>query len=138
MTPYLHQVEYHETDQAGVVNNTYYYHWMENARIYALSEGGLSYAVMEENGLFGVTLANSCEYRRGIRFGQTVEIKTVLTDMDDRFFNIKYTIMDADTKKECAYGTSKHCFCGFDGHMISLKEVNPALYDELSSHIGEE
>lgn len=131
-----HKVEYFETDQAGVVNNANYYHWMETARIESLAAAGISYEVMEENGFFGITLANSCEYRRAIRLGDTVDVEIVLTDMDDRFFNFKYTISDHESGKDKAYGTSKQCFCGFDGKMISLKDIKPELFEQLKSYIG--
>lgn len=136
MQPIIHRVEYFETDQAGVINNANYYHWMETARIEALSAAGISYKVMEENGFFGITLANSCEYRRAIRLGDTVEIEAVLTDMDDRFFNFSYSIRDAQSKKDKAFGTSKQCFVGFDGKMLSLKDVNPELFEHLKTFIG--
>ena len=136
MQPTIHKVEYYETDQMGVVHHSNYIRWMETARIEALDGAGLSYKTMEENGFVGVTLAVSCEYRRSVRFGQTVETEAVLTDMDEKFFNISYVIRDADSKKERAFGTSKHCFIGIDGKMISLKEANPELYAKLSSFVG--
>lgn len=131
-----HKVEYHEVDPMGVVNNAYYIVWMETARINALDSAGLSYKVMEEQGFFGATLSVSCDYKRSARFGQTVEIEPTLAELDERFFTINYTIRDADSKKERAIATSKHCFIGFDGKMISLAEQNPTLYEQIKALLG--
>lgn len=136
MQPYIHKVDFYETDQMSVVHHSNYIRWFETARIDALDQAGLTYSKMEEVGLFGVTLAVSCEYRRSVRFGQTVEVEPVLTEMDDRFFTIRYTVRDAETKKERATGESKHCFVGFDGKMLSLKEADPALFESITSLIG--
>ena len=136
MEPYIHKVDFYETDQMGVVHHSNYIRWFETARIDALDQAGLTYAKMEEDGLFGVTLSVSCEYRRSVRFGQTVEVEPVLTDVDDRFMTIHYVVRDADSKKERATGDSKHCFVGLDGKMLSLKEQDPTLYESIRNLIG--
>ena len=134
--PHRHLVQYYETDQMGVVHHSNYIRWFETARIDALDQAGLTYAKMEEDGLFGVTLSVSCEYRRSVRFGQTVEVEPVLTDVDDRFMTIHYVVRDADSKKERAAGDTKHCFVGLDGKMLSLQEADPALYQNILALIG--
>lgn len=136
MNPYIHKVDFYETDQMGVVHHSNYIRWFETARIDALDQAGPTYAKMEEDGLFGVTLSVSCEYRRSVRFGQTVEVEPVLTDVDDRFMTIHYIVRDADSKKERATGDTKHCFVGLDGKMLSLKETDPALFDSICALIG--
>lgn len=136
MTPTIHKVEYHEADPMGVVNNAYYFLWMETARINSLDEAGMNYKAMEDGGFFGVTLSNHCEYHRAVRFGQTVEIEPVLAEVDERFMTINYTIRDADSKKECATATSKHCFVGLDGKMLSLAEAAPELFEHIKTLIG--
>jgi len=136
MNPYIHKVDFYETDRMGVVHHSNYIRWFETARIDALDQAGLTYAKMEEDGLFGVTLSVDCEYRRSARFGQTVEVEPVLTDVDDRFMTIHYVVRDADSKKERATGNTKHCFVGLDGKMLSLKETDPALYANIQALIG--
>ena len=132
----LHKVEYHELDPMGVVNHANFIQWMENARIDALDSAGLSYKVMEEQGFFGATVAVSCEYKRSVRFGQTVEIEPTLSELDGRFFTISYVIRDANSKKERATATSKHCFVGFDGKLMSLEETNPQLFQQIKALLG--
>jgi len=131
MQPYTHKVQFYETDQMGVVHHSNYIRWFEEARIDCLDRAGLTYSKMEENGFFGATLAVSCEYRRSARFNQTVEIEAVLKECDDRFMTITYVVRDSESKKERATGESKHCFIGIDGKMVSIKEQDPELYQNI-------
>lgn len=133
MEPYVWKAQYYETDQMGVVHHSNFIRWMESARIDYLDRAGLTYQAMEDGGFFGVTLSVSCEYRRPVRFGQTVEIECVLKEMDERFMTIGYTIRDAASKKDRAFGESKHCFVGIDGKMISLQDTNPELCSQIQS-----
>ena len=50
MNPYIHKVDFYETDQMGVVHHSNYIRWFETARIDALDQAGLTYAKMEEDG----------------------------------------------------------------------------------------
>ena len=38
MNPYIHKVDFYETDQMGVVHHSNYIHWFETARIDALDQ----------------------------------------------------------------------------------------------------
>ena len=131
MSSILHTVKYYETDQSGFVHHSNYFRWFESARVEALCDLGLSYSKMEEEGFVGVVVSASCEYRRAVRFGQTIEIISKLESMDERFMLISYLVQDASSVKECAYGETKLCFVGLDGKMISLKESNPDLYASI-------
>ena len=131
MEPYIHKVQFYESDQMGVVHHSNYIRWFEEARIDCLDRAGLTYSKMEENGFFGATIAVSCEYRRAVRFGQTVEIEAILTECDERFMTIKYIVRDYESKKERATGETKHCFIGIDGKMLSLKEQDSELFQNI-------
>jgi acyl-CoA thioester hydrolase len=137
MSTTLHKVKYFETDQSGFVHHSNYFRWFEDARVEALPTFGLSYSKMEEAGFIGVVVSASCEYRRAVRFGQTVEIVSQLKEMDERFMLISYLVRDADSGKERAYGETKLCFVGLDGKMISLKEADPELYASILRFLDE-
>lgn len=128
MSSVFHTVKYYETDQSGFVHHSNYFRWFEEARVEALGDFGLSYSKMEEEGFVGVVVSASCEYKRAVRFGQTIEIISKLEALDERFMLISYSVNDASSGKERAYGETKLCFVGLDGKMISLKESSPDLY----------
>ena len=50
MNPYLHKVQYYETDQMGFVHHANYLRWFEEARLDFLEQIGLPYPMMEEKG----------------------------------------------------------------------------------------
>ena len=49
--PYTHKTQYYETDQMGVIHNSNYFRWFEEARTDFMERVGLPYAKMEEMGL---------------------------------------------------------------------------------------
>ena len=51
MKPYLHRVQYYETDMMGVVHHSNYIRWMEEARIDFMDQLGFPYARMEAEGV---------------------------------------------------------------------------------------
>ena len=51
MKPYIHKVQYYETDKMGITHHANYLHWMEEARVDFLDQLGWSYARLEELGV---------------------------------------------------------------------------------------
>ena len=56
MEVYRHKVQYYETDKMGITHHSNYIRWMEEARIWFLSEIGFSYAKLEEMGMVSPVL----------------------------------------------------------------------------------
>ena len=52
MKPYVHRVQYYETDMMGVTHHANYIHWMEEARIDFMQQLGFPYKRMEAAGVF--------------------------------------------------------------------------------------
>ena len=57
MKPYIHKVQYYETDKMGITHHSNYVRWMEEARIEFLDQIGWSYVRMEEEGIISPVLA---------------------------------------------------------------------------------
>ena len=76
--PVIHKVLYRECDMMGVVNNANYVHFMEDARVDALSQIGCEYKGMEERGFAGPVIRLSVEYKSPARFGDEMEILVTL------------------------------------------------------------
>ena len=58
--PYIHHAKYYETDQMRIVHHSNYIRWMEEARMDAMSQFGISYRDMEENGVISPVVSVSC------------------------------------------------------------------------------
>ena len=43
MKPYIHKVQYYETDMMGITHHANYIHWMEEARIDFMDQLGFPY-----------------------------------------------------------------------------------------------
>ena len=56
MNPYLHKVQYYETDKMGITHHSNYVRWMEEARVDFLSQIGWDYARIEESGIISPVL----------------------------------------------------------------------------------
>ena len=70
--PFLHKVLYRDCDMMGVVNNANYVHFMEDARVDALSQIGCEYKGMEERGFAGPVLRLSVKDGDTVSEGQEV------------------------------------------------------------------
>ena len=79
--PYLHKVLYRDCDMMGVVNNANYVHFMEDARVDALSQIGCEYKGMEERGFAGPVIRLSVEYKSSARFGDEMEVVVTFSAM---------------------------------------------------------
>ena len=72
--PYLHEVQYYETDGMRIVHHSNYIRWFEEARLAALKKDGMDYDRMEEEGIIIPVLSASCEYKMAVHYGETVKI----------------------------------------------------------------
>lgn len=64
MKPYIHQVQYYETDRMGITHHSNYIRWMEEARVAFLEELGWGYAKLEEMGIISPVTKAACEFKR--------------------------------------------------------------------------
>ena len=104
----------------GVVNNTNYVHFMEDARVDALSQIGCEYKGMEERGFAGPVIRLSVEYKSSARFGDEMEVVVTFTRYTGVRLCLSYVMRDRATGKVFATATSEHCF-------VSMSDGAPAL-----------
>jgi len=71
------RVEFRDTDAAGLVHFTAFFHWMESAEHALWREIGVELIAHEPGG--GIVswprVSASCDYERAVRFGDVVEIE---------------------------------------------------------------
>ena len=125
--PYVHKVQYYETDQMGVVHHSNYIRWFEEARTDILEQAGLPYAKMEEMGVISPVLGVDCEYKSMVRYGQSVQIYVHAESYDGIRMTLAYSIKD-ENGQETTWGHSKHCFIDKDGKLLSLKRKKPEVH----------
>ena len=125
--PYLHNAKYYETDQMGIVHHSNYIRWMEEARMDAMHQFGISYRKMEESGVISPVVSAGCQYKSMVHFDDTVKIQVAVAKYNGVRLDLTYEMTDSQTGELRTTGTSTHCFLDKDGHVISLKHMYPEI-----------
>ena len=90
MKPYLHKVQYYETDMMGVVHHANYVRWMEEARIDLMDQMGFPYAEMEQRGVISPIKSLSCDYRLSCSFGDEISVAAAIESFNGVVMIISY------------------------------------------------
>lgn len=125
--PYIHHAKYYETDQMRIVHHSNYIRWMEEARMDAMSQFGISYRDIEENGVISPVVSVSCRYKSMVHFDDTVKIQVKVTKYNGVRLDLEYEMTDNKTGELRTTGTSTHCFLDKEGRVISLKHEYPEI-----------
>ncbi|MBP3603167.1 MAG: acyl-CoA thioesterase [Lachnospiraceae bacterium] len=128
MKPYEHKAQYYETDQMGIVHHSNYIRWFESARIDFMSQIGVSYRGMEEEGIISPVLSVSCEYKSMVHFDDEVLVTPKVKTYNGVKLSLCYTITDKVTGEVRTTGESSHCFLNKEGHPVSLKKAAPHFH----------
>ena len=132
--PYLHKVQFYETDGMSIVHHGNHILWMEEARTDFLDQLGWGYEKAVEAGIDFAVYSVSCAYKSMIRFGETVAITLKVNKLFQAKMEMGYTMVDSVTGQLRAEGTSVHFF--YDrakGRPVSLKRALPEVYALLES-----
>lgn len=138
MLEYVHQTQYYETNQMGVIHHSNYIYWMEEARSAYLEGLQVPYHSIEKAGIVIPLLSIHCDYKSMSHFGDTIIIKVRLTDFNGVKFSLSYEMKDKKTDEIRAKGSSQHCFTKKDGHPAMIKRELPALYGKLLLALNED
>ncbi len=122
---YERKVNYYETDKMGVVHHSNYIRFLEEARCHWLEAIGLPFEVLEENGITIPVLKVECEYKHHVTFGDTIVIKTIITEYNGVRMTVTYDVKDKKTGKDVIIARTKHCFTDKTLKPINLKKKNP-------------
>ena len=132
--PYLHKVQFYETDGMSIVHHGNYILWMEEARTDFLDQIGWSYHHAVDAGIDFAVTDVSCKYRSMTRFGETIAIHMAVESLSPAKMQLSYRMVNADTGELRAEGTSGHFF--YDrakARPVALKKALPDLWELLRS-----
>ena len=134
--PYLHKVQFYETDGMSIVHHGNHILWMEEARSDFLDQLGWGYEKAVEAGIdFGV-YSVSCAYKSMTRYGETVAITVKVNKLQLTKLELGYRMVDLITGQLRAEGTSVHFF--YDrakDRPVSLKKALPEVYTLLEAFV---
>ena len=137
MQPYIHTVQYYETDKMGITHHSNYIRWMEEARVDFLRQIGWSYDMLEKNGIFSPVTAVDCRYVSSTTFADEITIRIAVKEFRGVRLVLSYTMTKSDGTTACT-GCSEHCFLHADGSFIRMKKEYPEFYRILSEMAASE
>lgn len=126
---YEHRAQYYETDQMGIIHHSNYLRWFEEAKIDLMEQAGMSYRIMEEEGIQSPVLEISCKYKSMVRFQDIVLIKAELKEYNGVKMVISYEVSDKESGEIRCLGTSRHCFLNSEGKPVSMKRRAVEFHD---------
>ncbi|GEQ32494.1 acyl-CoA thioesterase [Marinilactibacillus psychrotolerans] len=130
MGNWQHKVQYYETDQMGIVHHSNSIRWFEEARTWMMDEMQFGYEKMEALNILVPVLEASAKYISMVKFGETVEITTHISQFTGVKMVIEYEIRDVETGELRTTGQTKHAFLDKESYRpISLKRNHKEIYD---------
>ena len=133
---YVHQAQYYETDQMGIIHHSNYIRWMEEARIAYMDEMDFPYKKVEAAGIISPVLFVNCEYKSMTHFGDRVAIEVKLASFKGVKYEIAYTMRDLESREVRAVAISGHCFLKKDGRPANIKKELPLLYETMQKEVS--
>ena len=134
MKPFIHKVQYYETDRMKVTHHSNYIRFMEEARVDFMEQAGLGYERMEADGIVSPVIGVTCEYKHPTTFSDEISIVVSVVRCTAVKLILGYTM--TSNGNLVATASSTHCFLNENGKPIILADTYPEFYKLLQS--GEE
>ena len=135
MEPYIHTVQYYETDKMGIVHHSNYIRWMEEARVAFLAAIGWPFEKLEALGLVSPVVAVDGKYRLVSRFPEQISIRVRVESFNGVRLCIGYEMRNA-AGEPVFEGRSEHCFLDAEGRPVRMKKTLPDFYAALEAEIS--
>lgn len=113
------RIRYAETDQMGVVYHGNYAQYFEMGRVEWLRNLGLSYKVMEENGIMLPVVSLTMNYKKPARYDDLIRVKTIFKSQTSVKIEFDYEIFN-EKDELLTTGTSMLVF-------VDMKSGRPTL-----------
>ncbi len=134
MENYRRQVMYYETDRMGIVHNSNYLRYFEEARLDHMRQCGVPYPQLEKQGVIIPQLKAEIRYVSPLSYGDSFSVTVTVTDYTGTRIGYAYKISNESNGRVAAEGRTSHCFLDEEKRMpIDLGRRLP----ELSARLGE-
>ena len=135
MRRYVRRVNYYETDKMGVVHHSNYIRYFEEARTYFMEAAGYDYPRLEREGIMSPVISIECQYKKPVRYGDTVNIDVYLMSMTRFRCVFRYEVTDAATGERRSTGKSEHCFLNESGGIVNIERDKPEFFRVFSGEV---
>ncbi len=130
---YERKVNYYETDKMGVVHHSNYARYLEECRVEMMRYYDMPLEMFEEKGYIIPVLELHGEFKESVRFGETIKIVAKIEKVNPVKFFLSYIIYDETMSRIKHIANSTHCFLDMNFKPVSLKKVEPELYEKFVS-----
>lgn len=100
------RVEYHHTDQMGIVHHSNYIKFFEAARTEWLRAAGLTYAEMERRGVMMPIVDVQIKYRQPSYYDEMLSIRTYVDELPMARMTFRYEIRGEDGRDVASGSTT--------------------------------
>ncbi|MDR2826277.1 MAG: acyl-CoA thioesterase [Deltaproteobacteria bacterium] len=107
---HTHRVSYGETDAMGMVYYANYLHLFERVRSEFIRAQGMSYAKVEEQGIYLPVREAVCRYRSPLRYDDLIWLRIGISEWGHASVTFAYEIRSEDKSKLHATGKTQHAF----------------------------
>ncbi len=120
------RIYYEDTDCGGVVYYANYLKYFERARTHYLEERGLSVSGLIEQGRVFVVVHAEVEYRSPARYGETLQIETVIPDMNPAAITFAHVVRERASGRVVVEGSAKLAVTDGNGKVKRLDKATVA------------
>ena len=117
-----HSVSYGETDAMGVVYYAEYLHFFERSRSLFIRERGMSYAEVEERGIYLPVREANCRYRIPAQYDDQLDIQVGISEWKRASIKFTYNIFKDERTTLIATGFTEHACVNKDGRPVRVPE----------------
>ena len=126
MTPYIHSVNYYETDKMGITHHSNYIRFMEEARLHFLAEAGYPMQRLEAEGITSPVVSLNCDYKHPTTYGDKITITVTAQRYTGVKLSLSYVMQD-EAGLVVATATSSHCFLDQEGRVLAVRKHAPTF-----------
>ncbi len=127
MQPYIHKVQYYETDKMGIVHHSNYIRYMEEARVDFLEKIGWGFDRLEQEGIVSPVVGVQVRYKQPARFPERIVVVVQIHKYNGTLMHIGYEMKNAATGQVLCTAISEHCFLDTTGKPLRLRHNWEAL-----------
>jgi acyl-CoA thioester hydrolase len=120
-------VRFNEADPLGIVWHGHYVRYFEDAREDFGKVHGISYLDFYRNGLAVPIVTIECDFKKPLRYGDTMIVETSYINTRAAKLKFKYSIFDASDRTQVARGSSLQVFV--DAKTFELQLTVPSFFE---------
>ena len=125
------RIYYEDTGCGGVVYYANYLKYFERARTQYLEDRGLSVAELMKAGRVFVVVHAEVDYRAPARYGDTLEIETIISDMNPAAITFSHVVRERQSRRVVVEGAARLAVTDGNGKVKRLdKQTVAALQSE--------